>query len=283
MALTVDEQPLVDEVQQTREGLTGRRVFVVRSDDASEVTSLAALGAAGVPVIGAPYDVSLPGFLVSTRNAQAAEGWDMRLVELTYEELGYTPVDNPLNEPDAIAWTWQETTESYVFDRSTPDALPVITSAGQPFKELPVREGSSLVATIRRNIQTFDFAAADDYRNAINSASFTVDGVNIGARQAKLNVVGLSEPTVRNGVDYRELTIQLKFKADWRDYFADRGTKQLASGNLVAIVAGTPPQPVDDDWPLDGSGAAKANSTDTPAVLTFKPYSELSFAAWSFT
>lgn len=282
MAVVGVEKILVDEVTRTRDGLSGRRVYVVRSDDGSEVTSLLALTASGVPEYGDAYDGSTTNLRASSIAAQAADGWDFRLVDVTYTENQIVWQENPLDEPDSISWTWQEVTETYALDRSSPDPLPVVTSAGQPFRELPQREGFRLVANIRRNVASFDFSAALSYQNAINSDTFTVDGVSVGVRQAKLNVVGVSEVKKKNGVSYRELTIQLKFRGDWRDSFADRGTKQLVSGDLVPILAGDPPQPIDDDWPLDGSGAAKASSTDTPAVLTFKPYDEVSFAAWNF-
>lgn len=203
-------------------------------------------------------------------------------MEVSYSEIEFTLFDNPLDEPDHITWSFQETTETYAFDRTSPDPWPVVTSAGQPFKELPTREGFTLVASVRRNVSYFDFAGAIQYQNAVNSDVFALDGVNVAVRQAKLNVVGLSEWKTRNGVQYRELTLQLKFKGDWRDSFADRGTKQLSAGKLVPILAGDVPRPVEDDWPLDGSGVAKASSTDTPATLTFLPYNELSFAPWRF-
>ncbi|MEM7806506.1 MAG: hypothetical protein AAF561_00155 [Planctomycetota bacterium] len=281
MALVVQDQPLTDEVTRTRTGLTARRVLVVKSDDGSEVTSAAAIGATGIPSIGAAHP-DLPQLSVDSITANRADGPTLRLVDIAYTTLDYATPDNPLEWDDVITWSFQETTESYALDLSDP-VKPVVTSAGQRFAELPTREGSSIVATIRRNVASFDFAQALQYNNAINTDAFTVDGVSIAARQAKLQITGVSEGKNLNGTSYREITIQLKFREDWRDNKADRGTKQLSGGELVPIVAGDTNQPVEDDWPLDGSGAAKANSTDEPATLEFKAYAELAFSPWSFT
>ncbi|MEM1012518.1 MAG: hypothetical protein AAGI46_09900 [Planctomycetota bacterium] len=281
MALTVADQPLTDEVTRARTGLTARRVLVVKSDDGSEVTSAAAIGATGIPSIGAAHP-DLPQLSVDSITANRADGPTLRLVDIAYTTLDYATPDNPLEWDDVITWSFQETTESYFLDKSDPPK-PAVNSAGQRFAELPIREATNIIATIRRNVASFDFDQALQYRDAINSDTFTVDGVLITERQAKLQITGVSEVKNLNGTSYREITIQLKFRDDWRDNIADRGTEQLNDSTRIPIFAGDAAVPVVDDWPLDGSGVAKPNSTDVPATLEFKAYPELAFAPLNFT
>jgi hypothetical protein len=72
----------------------------------------------------------------------------------------------------------------------------------------------------------------------------------------------------------------------WYDVIDDRGLNQLVtvSGNKVLqpiTKGGTPAKP-DRPWPLNGSGAAKPNATDTPYSLIFQPYNQQAFTGFVY-
>ncbi|MCG3181191.1 MAG: hypothetical protein BIFFINMI_03566 [Phycisphaerae bacterium] len=182
----------------------------------------------------------------------------------------------PLYMPAVIEWDFSTESEDYFFDA---DGDPVVNSAGTPFDAQPQRDKGVITATCTKNVATsFDLSYALSFGNAVNSDSFTLDGVSISAGQAKI-ALSIGGVQTSNGEDFRTVKINFKFKPDWDDHFADVGYYQLnGSGKAIPITTGTPPKQVEKPYPLNGSGAKKTNPTDTPAELTFKPYNAVPFS-----
>jgi len=148
-----------------------------------------------------------------------------------------------------------------------------------------------ITVTITKNIAPGDWdpitAATFLYpATAVNNASMTIDGVSVTTGQARITGIKCTSTKTRAGVSYRTRTITIKARSSWDHVVEDRGFNELDpdnSGKVRQITKGTPPVKVDKPWPLDGSGAAKANSTDAPATLTFKPYPAKDFSVWGIT
>lgn len=189
--------------------------------------------------------------------------------------------DNPLARPPRVTWSGNTSSAPYFIDT---DGTPVVTSAGGPFDNMPERDTSSPTCTVIVNRSSFSISNAYEWTNAVNDAPFTIsDGRTtwtIAAGVAKMGTITCSDLKLQNGVYYYEVTYPIEFKeGGYDDEFYDRDYYELDDdGNRRQILDSAGMQ-VKTPWPLDGSGVAKANSSDEPAVLTFKPYNRKTFAS----
>ncbi len=195
--------------------------------------------------------------------------------------------EDPLDKPLEVDWDFTDAREKYFYDRSdTPK--PVLTSAGETFEELLERDTGSLVATITRNIDgnAYDPAVAIDYKDAVNSTAFKLEGKQIAVGQAKLKAYTASAKKTENQITYRVARWVIEFRKSWDDVIEDRGLreKKTVAGKVILapIMHLQPPVPVEKPWPLDGAGVKKTNASDTPSTLTFKPYFRKSFTRFKF-
>ncbi len=268
-----------------------KRTFIVQYDASTPPASYAAIetaddGDTAIPAIGA----SLTGDTLRKAASISVKPRDQ--TGLLFDvEVEYTtgtveaPAESPLDEPAVFEWDFSASSQPYFWDESdTPK--PTLSSAGEPFENLLEREVGEIVVTITKNIEPAAWnpitAASFMYpATAVNSGSMTVDGVSVSAGQARFAGVRCSGIQTANGIQYRTLSVTLKLRSSWDHVIDDRGFHELdGEGGLKEIVKGTPPVKVDKPWPLDGSGAAKANVDDEPAKLTFKPYPAKDFSVW---
>ncbi len=258
------------------------RFFLVRSS--TPIDAVAAATASGIPDYFDPHPSNSAYLLKNKRGRAVSEdsgryAWE---IQLDYSNR----IIHPLDMPAQIEWDFSEASEAYFLDWSTPDPKPVKNSAGQNFEALPERESGVIVCHITKNVATdFDTSLFLSARENVNSAGFTVDGVSLDVHQAKFSGANVTPPALSAGEWFRTVKMTLKFKQSWDDVFNDEGYQQLASDgiNLVdcytnATDPNNKPEKVVKPWPLDGTGHKKANATDTPEPLTFKPYEELDFA-----
>jgi hypothetical protein len=184
----------------------------------------------------------------------------------------------PLEAPVLYEWDFSEASENYFYDT---DGNAVVNSAGQPFDSIPTRETGAITCNISVNVASdFDVSIFLSYREQINSGSFVVDGVSIDEDQAKFSGANVSALQLSDSIWYRTCKLTIKFKYDWNDIFLDMGYYQYSAsgtGDLVPIFVGTPPQPTQKAYPLDGSGGAQATADTAPAQLTFYPHTEADF------
>jgi len=275
-----------------------KRTFIVRYTPGSPPASLAEVetadnGTYAIPAVNStlPGDTSRIVTNVSAKpKDQSKLLFDVE-VEYSTSEEGLSVFDNPLSDPVEYDWDFSSSSQTYFKDETTPTAKYTLTSAGEPFENLLERDVGEITVTITKNIAPEDWAplTASSFlnpANAINNASMTIDGAAIAAGQARMTGIKCPSTKTRAGVSYRTLTLTIKLRSSWDHVVEDRGFNELDpdnSGKVRQIVKGTPPTKVDKPWPLDGSGAAKANSTDAPATLTFKPYPAKDFSVWGIT
>lgn len=272
---------------------TATDVYVCVSDTAT--TPAAAEAAVGI-ALGAPY--SGDGSRVCKGiEAKPDENSPSKVfnVTVTYETLSddeeedEEEEENPLARPDEVSFEASSTTEPIFEDESQPDKKSIVNSAGEPFDKFFERTTGEIELTITGNRSSFNAAQAAQYTkpSAVNSDAFTVRGISVGAGEGKM--VGISATLeTENDVTFWKVTWRIALAPNWDLVVEDRGYNELstdagAKKGLKPIVRGTPATQVDKPFPLDGAGKSKANSTDKPEILTFKPYPKKSFGVFSWT
>jgi hypothetical protein len=289
----VQEQGHLATSKTTLDEKTATRVFIAISD--APTTTVAAEtasdGTVTIPVGGAshPGDSSRKVKGITAKPADESNR-TIFVIEVEYsDKLTDNQLQpNPLARADDISWDFDDAKEPYFIDRSTtPKAC--VNSAGDRFSEFLERETGSLTATVIRNVPlsgtgAYDPATAVEYKDAVNSDSITIDGATVAAGKCKMKAYTCSGKQRENGHDFRQVKFVLQFRASWDDVVEDRGFNEF----FAPLVAPKPivdqaAVPVTSPYPLDGSGAKKTNPTDTPATLTFVPYTKLTFAGFSFT
>jgi hypothetical protein len=269
------------------------RVFIAQSDIATDPVAVSNAG--GVP----DYYDAHPGDSTYLMKQKQTKSLGEEAGRFKWEiQCQYSNrIVRPLDMIAKIEWDFSEASESYFYDKTdagTPcpcgttagdNGCPVVNSAGQPFDSIPTRETGSITATITKNVAAdFDISLFLIFRECINEAGFTVDGVSLDAKQAKVSGANVSDVQLSAGDHYRVVKLVLKFKQSWDDAFADMGYYEKdGSGGLteivrVGILAGSKPEAVKKPWPLNGSGVAQSDSTTAPAKLTYFPYEVTDFS-----
>jgi hypothetical protein len=208
----------------------------------------------------------------------------------TYEQSNADP--NPLSRKDLISFEGSRETEEYFMDEgdgTAEDPKPVVNSAYDVFEKNPERTTGAfrLIVTGNRTLASVDLAQIAQYLrpSAVNSSSIVVRGKTIGAGEAKLVAVTMSDPQFENGTEYVQLKWEMECASDWDDHLEDRGFNELDlfGTGQIEIWRGKPPQAVKKPWPLDGSGNALETAGDAPEVLVFHPYPKKDFSVFGWT
>lgn len=256
---------------------TAQEVYAVIFN--SNATAIDAETASGIPSIGSTWsgDPLRRCVSISAKESNTRRIWE---VTCSYESLDAdeaTALENPLLRPVTVSMDGETIEEPFVIDH---DEKPVLNSAGQPFEN-----GGTITKTYRIIKATKNFATGTiqwgsiEYQNTVNTNSFSIKNGAItiaprmGYLQSLTGEVGISE----NGVTYDRVSISVKVQG--KSYYPysllDMGLEELDSGELKKILDKDGKE-IKHPWPLNGSGAAKANPTDTPATLDFR----LPEAAW---
>ncbi|MCE9553418.1 MAG: hypothetical protein K8T91_08595 [Planctomycetes bacterium] len=266
---------------------TAEETYLVKADAALSTVAAetASAGGVSIPAIGAGHTDD-PERKVTNVSAEHKDGHPMICevkVEYSTAEAnadGSDKQENPLDRPPDIDWGGSDVTESYF--RDTADN-PVVTSAGEPFENFLERERGERILTVTRNEAALDINLLEDYKHAVNSDQFVIDGVPIPAGMAKMGTA-TAKRSRENETDYYAITYPIKLnKAGWKHKVDDRGFNEKDGDTLKEIVKGTPPVKVDKPWPLNGSGGACATADALPYVLTFEPYFEKPFSVFAFS
>jgi hypothetical protein len=266
----------------------------------SEITdgSATALHADGIPVAGDVF-IDVAGNVAALTSIDVdLHGNGDRQFEVLCEfdtTVGGDNDDNPLDQPWGYNYTYQESTENYFIDRSDPNGdtgtanKPVVNSAGDAFQQFMTRENGMLVITLTRNVSSYSPANLDQYKHTVNMAPVTIDGTSYATGTLKLSPITATKNTVTlknlTTVTYYAETLTFKARHEgWNQTVLDVGFHTLVgtkSNNTQSIqpIVDANGTPVTTPWPLDGTGHAKPNSTDTPANLTFSPY--FAFLDWT--
>jgi len=139
-----------------------------------------------------------------------------------------------------------------------------------------------------------------DYNNCpINASGFTVDGVSIEAKKARLTTLDISEPQEENGTAFRTVTLTLEFKKEgWTSKILDQGLRAKGTNSAGKTVMMTIMVPLmgEDGKPngeeavatspilLDGNGKVLDDPTPSTAkFMEYELYDEKDFSALPLT
>lgn len=244
------------------------------TDEAAVVRSI-------LPQIGSVYSFDARAFLrrVSTSQSIAKTVWIANLFYSTEFEVEPDPTDDPAR----ITWGFEKFQRAVFEDK---DGKGIVNSAGDPFDPTVMIDDSRQIVTLRKNLG-FVPSWILTYRDAVNLAAFTVDGVSVGARIGKIDDIQISEVQERNDIFYRALTLKIAMNPDtWDTKVLDQGFRKkdpsdgTKRNNIISDDGTDPAKPV----LLDGSGAVLANPTAATAVfLEFTILKEKDFSVLPLT
>ena len=235
---------------------------------------------ASLPDIGEAHPDDANAFC-TTLSVDPTDPWKGWTVTAQYSDQR-TLAEDPTNDAAVITWGSEQFQRVAAFDRNG-DAI--VNSAGDPFDPPNMMDDSRRVVTVQKNLAVVPTWILD-YQDAVNSDSFTVDGVTVGIGLAKMQSVTVGEVQRRNGTVFRSVTFTIHLQRDgWLLAPLDAGFRELNyAGDLVNIK-----NPGDDELPgapvpLDGSGAALANpSVSTCVFLSFAVYAQRAFSSLPLT
>jgi hypothetical protein len=233
--------------------------------------------ASGLPLIGSvhPDDSGAWCTDLEVQNTNPWKGWTVTAQYSTERELSTTPT----NDPAIITWSSEQFQRVAAFDKN---GNAIVNSAGDPFDPPNMMDDSRRVVSVTKNLSAVPSWILT-YQDAVNSDSFTVDGITIGVGLAKMQSVTVGEEQSRNGTAFRTVNFIMHLqKSGWLLEPLDAGFREIdyTSSSLINILnpgdGERPSAPV----PLDGAGRALAEPSTTNCVfLSFSVYETKAFSS----
>jgi len=195
------------------------------------------------------------------------------------------PPQSILYNPAVISWQTQQYTAEIQRDVN---GNAVLNSAGDPFYPPVQIQKSRLVAQVRKALSMVP-AWLLEYRDAVNNAPFTLDGLQIKKGAARILDISISEWRHEGELSYREvsITIAVNDEADsWQPKVLDQGffEKIQVNGNTVRRRIRVAGEPVCSPVLLDGQGHALPNPVPAQAQwITVNAYPEKDFSILPLT
>ncbi len=213
--------------------------------------------------------------------------------------------ENPLLDPAVTEWS----TETFqVPVAKAIDGEPILNSAGDPFDPPAEKDDSRWTSVTRKNVPPTVPQWIFAYQDAVNSDTFTIDGIDIGVGWAKISAIHLSEVQERNEVKYRVLTLTMHYRGEgetvgsgsgsygsgsgsdevypWELQLLDAGMREIddkgsgASGKMRNIKNPGDGQEVSAPIKLDGEGhAVFSDNPDDAVYLYFEVYRTRAFSS----
>lgn len=179
-------------------------------------------------------------------------------------------IDNPLDDPAEIDSTTEKGSKVFVKDRN---GVWVTNSAGLLYNPPAEIDDSRVNFRVKKNVATRPSWYPAGYKDRINSDAFTIDGLSVVIGHAKMQSLALGKVQTRNGVDYRELSLEICVSSElWDHVLLDSGFEEIDPNNANKrrkIVDDSGKEP-SEPWPLNGLGRKLANPT--AANLTWRTH-----------
>lgn len=277
----IDVEPIKEDFNIVDGTRTATRIYRVITDSLTDDAEVA-IAAAGVAAIGSPYRVGSNALCVGKH---ATRGEDQFTYEVTADysskqESQDLSIENPLARPTKYNYGGSNVSEPFFRDT---DDKPVVNAAGEDFADLPQRNRAEGTITITRNEATYNDVAMEGYKNKLNSAAVTINGVSYATGTLRMDTIGASGPNVENDITYWEVSYEVAKNIDgWNLKLENRGLNELDFGSgTLSPIPDKNGDPVVLPYPLDAGGAAAATPTTAPTQITFKPYKSTSYAGLS--
>lgn len=241
-----------------------------------------------LPFVGMVHDSDAGAWCVGVK-PKCTSGYVHFHVVCTYSserELAEDPTD----EPALTEWDGEQFQRPLVIDE---DGNIACNSAGDPFDPPEMIDDSRLISVTTKNLATVP-AWIMEYSNAVNSDSFTLDGVTFAIGAAKMQTPRISKPQSRNGISFREVQITIHYREEgWLSNIIDAGFREYVGGSGSGSGSGGVLRNIrnagDDELPaapvpLDGNGQALENPGPLNNVAkTYRAYRRLPFSALPLT
>lgn len=213
------------------------------------------------------YPVMLCRGIRVYQDRQAPRKWE---IDATYSSQPLTGPEkdqtvNPVNRPAKIKWRTQAYRKAVDKDIN---GRAIVNSAGDYFDPPPEADRSHWVAMIRKNVTAVP-AAILGYDNPVNSKGFTIQGLTVAPKVAKLLDIEISDLQVEGEYEFYTFDYALEFRpAGWNLKPLDQGYRYKSGSDRKNILDNsTPPRPVTSPRLLDGAGNVLANPTTSNAVF----------------
>ena len=280
MTTTLKEEiPSGRTARNSKGARTYTRKFRVTSNDKTdgpfEVGSTS-----GLPLIGSAHPEDANAFCVElmVENTDPFAGWT---VTANYSDERVID-DNPTDDAAEINWGSEQFQKVAVVDR---DGNLIVNSAGDLFDPPAMIDDSRRVVTVSKNLAAVPSWILD-YQDAINSDTFTIDGISIGVGKAKMQAVTVGPKQRRNATVFRTVTFTIHLQRDgWALDILDAGFNRLdplaPSGRAAITINGLAPSA---PYPLNGAGIPIENPSPSNNVfLTFNVYKTRTFSTLPLT
>ena len=279
MAVTYHgEDPAGRTAQNNKGARTYQRRF--KLETTSQADGPYAVGSnANLPIIGNAHPEDANAFCVSldVQNSSPWKGWT---VTANYSDER-TIDDTPTDDAASISWGSEQFQKPAVFDLS---GKLIVNSAGDPFDPPAMMDDSRRVVTVEKNLAVVPTWILD-YQDAVNSDTFTIDGIAIAIGKAKMQAVTVGPRQRRNGTIFRTVNFTIHLQREgWLLDILDAGFRRKISGGRENIRNSgdgeLPTAPV----PLDGNGQPIDDPTPTNCVfLQFAVYKTRAFSSLPLT
>lgn len=258
---------------------TYTRVF--RLTTSSQTDNAYTVGSNGsLPVIGNTFPSDGNAYCTDL-DVQCVRGWRIWDVTATYSterQLNTTPTSDPV----FVQWDTEQFQKPATQDK---DGDAVVNSAGDPFLPPEQMDDSRRVVTITKNLSSVP-AWILTYQDAVNSDTFTIDGISIAIGEAKMQRVSVGPAEIRNGTAFRAVTFVIALRRDgWAYKILDQGYNEKDPADStkrkpITVRGQLPTSPV----LLDGNGNQLANPATANAVyLTYNVYKTQAFSSLPLT
>ena len=188
------------------------------------------------------------------------KGWTVTAEYSTERELAETPTDDPAE----ITWGYEQFQKPAVTNYA---GQAILNSAGDPFDPPIMIDDSRPHVTISKNLASVPVWIFT-YQDAINSGSFTVDGITVAAGLAKMQNITITRGQSRNGTSFRTVTFSIHLqKQGWSSKQLDAGFRQIGYSGARENIRNS----IDDELPaapvpLNGAGVALDDPDPATAV-----------------
>ena len=222
---------LLGEIPGSRDGTNDMgkrsytRAFKIDTDDILD-DAYAAGSVAGLPLIGDAHPSDLRAYChsVDIKCTDPWRGWVYTAQYRTNDSSGNESGggsnpnapdpkkdQNPENDTDGISWSSEQyqVLATTGFLNNAGARIPIVNTAGDPFDPAAVKDDSLWVATIVTK-KRLGINRVKTWVNRVNETNFTIDGLAVEERQARIRSVSISGPEFRNQFRFNTTTIVIE-------------------------------------------------------------------------
>lgn len=184
--------------------------------------------------------------------------------------------ESPLDEPPEVSIDWAP--RERIAERDY-NGVAVVNSANDPFDPAIVRDDTRVVIRVSTNEAIYPLQLASAYRDTVNDAAVTIDGVTFAAKTIKAAAPKARRQYHPSVGFYWRIDYEFEIAPEtWVHKQIDNGFRYLASATVRKQALTDDGQPVSAPVLLDGSGGRLAPN-GTPVVLEFDLYEPKDFQA----